>query len=98
MVFVGVGGDQEIEPALVFERQQFLRIAGRVDDRPKPAVNKDGVAVGVRAPANEFYRALRKIVQGVTLSRYFLEEGYVLNPKSEFRNPKQIPMTKKYET
>jgi hypothetical protein len=84
VVFVGVGGDQVIDPGLVLERQQLFRIAGRVDDRPDPAVNEDGIAVGVRASANEFYRALGKIVQFVTISLYFLGERYPLNPKFEF--------------
>jgi len=90
-----VGGDQEIDPALVFEREQLFRIACRVDDRTDPAVNKDGVAVRVAATADELNRAFGKIVQFMTLSRYFfLGGGYPLNPKSEYRNPKQILRTK----
>ena len=64
VIFVGVGGDQVIHPALPLESLQFFLIAGGVDDGPDPVIDQNRVAKGVLSPPNEFYRAFREIVHG----------------------------------
>jgi hypothetical protein len=65
MVFMGVGGDQEINRSLVFEGLQFVLVTGGIDHGPGLVVHKDRVAERVPASPDEFDWASLKIKQSL---------------------------------
>jgi hypothetical protein len=72
MVFMGMGVDQEINRALVFEGLQFVSVTGSIDHQPHAAIYQDRIAERVPASPDEFDWPFCKIKQGSNLVIHFL--------------------------
>jgi hypothetical protein len=65
VVFMGVGGDQEINRPPVFKGLQFVSVTGGIDHCPGLVIHKDGVTERVSASPDEFDWPSLKIKQSL---------------------------------
>jgi hypothetical protein len=72
VVFMGMGGDQKINRALVFERLQFVSVTGGIDYQPRSVIYQDRIGERVPASPDKFDGPFYKIIQSSTLPIHFL--------------------------